>query len=170
MIRALAEKDVDEFLKIRMDSLKLSPKSFGADPNTNIDKERTRLDLQSKNEENFILGYLEGDQVTGMIGFIREKSIKKRHKGFIWGVFVYAEYRGRGIGKKLMESCLHRLSTIHGLEKVVLTVSSTSTEAIALYEKFGFSQFGIEKKSMKWQDEYVDEIYMEKLLKNGADT
>lgn len=165
MITELTDKDLDAFIKIRRDSLSFSPKSFGSSPDTEINRESTRIDLQSKNEENFILGYFQKGNIIGMLGFIREKSLKKKHKGFIWGVFVYKEFRGRGIGKMLMESCLMRIGKLNGIEKVVLTVSSASSEAITLYENLGFSQFGKEIKSMKWQGEYLDEIYMEKNLK-----
>lgn len=165
VIRELTEKDLDKFLKIRNDSLRLCPKSFGADPNTTIDKEKTRLDLQSKNEENFILGYFDHDQIVGMLGFIRESGMKKKHKGFIWGVFVYPEYRGKGIGKELLQACLSKTALLKGLKKVMLTVSNISMEAISLYVSLGFQQYGIEKDAMRWEGEAIDEICMEKLIK-----
>ena len=164
MIRELTERELDEFLKVRTDSLKLNPNSFGSDPNLKIDKEKTRVDLKSKNEENFILGYYNHDQMIGLVGFIRESGIKKKHKGFIWGVFVYPEFRGKGIGKELLKACLTKIAELNGIVKVVLTVTHTSTEAIALYKRLGFNQFGIEKNSMKWKGVSIDEIYMEKIM------
>ena len=56
MIRALNENDVAAFIKIRSDGLRLSPRSFGADPVPQIemDVKTTQKDLKAKNESNFI--------------------------------------------------------------------------------------------------------------------
>ncbi len=164
MIRAITEKDADAFIRIRRDSLRLEPRSFGADPDAEIDREATFRNLQAKNEEDFVLGYFDEGKLIGLLGFIRESKRKKRHKGRIWGFFVYPEYRGKGIGRALFQECLDRASAIEGLEKVILSVTAVSERALAFYQSFGFKEYGREKGSMKWEGEWLEEIFMEKRL------
>lgn len=164
MIRSLNENDVDIFIKIRKDSLQLDPNSFGSSPNAEINREKTFKDLIAKNDENFILGYFEGDALVGILGFIRYGNEKTRHKGFIWGVFVYDQFRRKKIGKQLFEECIERVSKLPKLEKIILGVSHISAPALGLYKKMGFEVYGWEKKAMIWEGEYIDEILMEKVL------
>lgn len=161
MIQSINEKKLDDFLKIRQDSLLLDPPAFGADPNPAIDRERTRQDLQAKNEENFILLYYHDDQVAGMTGLFRYPKLKLRHKTYIWGVFVYPEYRGLGIARQLMEEAIRRARKMEGVEKVNLGLSHSSASALKLYQKLGFREYGRERKAMKWAGEWIDEILMD---------
>ena len=164
MIRTLNENDVDIFIKIRKDSLRMNPKSFGSSPNAEINREKTFEDLKAKNDENFILGYFDGAELVGSLGFIRYQNEKVRHKGFIWGVFVYDQYRGKKIGKMLMQNCIDRASKLPGLEKIMLSVSHVSSAALALYTNIGFEIYGRETNAMIWEGAYIDEISMEKIL------
>ena len=164
MIRALNEKDVDAFIRLRKESIVTMPASFGADPDVEIDRETTEKDLKGKSEENFILGYFEGQTLVAMLGFIRYKNQKTRHKAFIWGVYVSEDYRGKKIGKQLMMACIERAKSISGLEKILLGVSHISDAAIGLYESMGFTTYGAERNAMLWQGEYIHEILMEKTL------
>ena len=164
MIRRLNEIDLDLFIKIREDSIQLDPKSFGSDPGSKIDRAQTLKDLKAKNDQDFILGYFEENQFVGILGFIRFSNQKTKHKGFIWGVYVYEEYRRKKIGEQLLKSCIDRASKLKGLEKILLGVSHISENALSLYDRMGFAIYGREKNAMIWEGEYIDEILMEKIL------
>lgn len=164
MIRPLDVTDVDSFIQIRSDSLRLDPKSFGASPTVQIDRNKTIQDFKAKNDENFILGYFEDDNLVGTLGFIRNQNEKTRHKGFIWGVYVYKEYRGKGIGGDLMRECIERVKLLPNFQKLILGVSHISDSALALYYKQGFEEYGREKNAMIWDGKFIDEILMEKVL------
>lgn len=164
MIKAINENQLDDFLKIRRDSLLLDPPAFGADPNPQMDREKTRRDLQAKNEENFILFYYQQQQVAGMLGLMRFTKVKVRHKAYIWGVFVYPQFRGQGIARQLMEEAIARARKIVGLEKINLGASHTSDAALALYEGLGFKAYGRERRAMKWEGEWIDEVLFDLLL------
>ncbi|NRB46644.1 MAG: GNAT family N-acetyltransferase [Saprospiraceae bacterium] len=163
MIRALGPEDLEAFIQIRSDSLCISPESFGSEPRTPeaFDRIATRKDLEAKNERNFILGYFQGEKLKGIIGFIQPERDKVRHRAFIWGVFVYPEYRGQGIGRALMESTLERAKGIEGLVKVVLSVTYSAEAAKRLYESFGFKTYGLERDAMRWNGKALDELFME---------
>ena len=164
MIRPLNEKDLEQSIKIRRDSLTSYSMSFGADPKKPIDRAKTFEDLKAKNEENFILGFFDNGTLIGTLGFVRYSNPKTRHKAFIWGVFVYPEYWGKKIGSLLLEECISKAERIEGLEKIILGASHISDAAIALYRKFGFEVYGRERKAMIVEGEYIDEILYEKYL------
>ena len=160
MIRDLTEHDLDSFIRIREDSLKLDPMSFGASPFVKIDREETLQRLREKNESDFILGCFEDYQLVGITGFVRYKNVKTKHKAFIWGVFVYEAFRGKKIGETLMTMCISRARKL-GLEKLLLGASHTSDAAIDLYKKLGFEEYGREVNAMKWENKYIDEVLFE---------
>ncbi|MBO5313210.1 MAG: ribosomal protein S18-alanine N-acetyltransferase [Clostridia bacterium] len=62
----------------------------------------------------------------------------------IINVAVREEYRGRGIGSRLLENLLTELKG-RGVIKVLLEVRESNLSAIGLYKKHGFSPVGISK-------------------------
>ena len=101
----------------------------------------------------------KGDLV-GMAGCFRERHLKTRHKGRIWGVYVRANCRGKGLGRGLLAALLERVKKLPGLEQVNLSVSSSQVAARKLYRSLGFETFGVEDKALKIGDQYLQEEYM----------
>ncbi|MDQ0058074.1 GNAT family N-acetyltransferase [Paenibacillus harenae] len=94
------------------------------------------------------------------IGFVREHKKKLNHKGTIWGTYVAQEFRGQGIGRKLLEETLLRASKLDGLSQVNLGVITNNAAAKSLYESCGFRSYGVEKNAMKYDGKYLDENLM----------
>ena len=65
-------------------------------------------------------------------------------EGEITNVAVSAEFRGKGIGKKLMEQFLKEAKNA-GVRTVILEVRVSNEAAIQLYKSFGFTIQGIRK-------------------------
>ena len=63
MIRPLTENDVDLFIKIRGDSLRLDPKSFRCNAQCGYRSRTDDIDLKNKSEENFILGFFASNNL-----------------------------------------------------------------------------------------------------------
>ena len=61
-------------------------------------------------------------------------------KGYIQTICVDEEYRGKGLGKKLLHFCEERILKI--APNLFICVSSFNTGAIQLYEEFGFKRIG----------------------------
>lgn len=165
MIRALTVNDLDEFIRVRLQSLKLNPEAFSASYEDGLDPERTKADLAEKDEENFTLGCFDGLKLVGMVTFIRAKRRKLKHKGSIFGMFIDPACRGQGLGRQLMEACIAKVGLIKGVEVIQISVSNKAKAAQQLYTQLGFQVWGREPKSMKVGEEYLDEIFMYKELK-----
>ncbi len=164
MIRPLTATDVHSLVELRKQSLEQEPFAFGADPDQTIDVDDARRVLLSKNDEDFILGYFDGDKLGGMLGFQRYTNPKRKHKALIWGMYVDSAYRNAGVGKRLMETALAMAKSIENLRKIILTASSNAIPANRLYTRFGFTEFGREKDAISWNGSSIDEIHYELFL------
>ena len=94
--------------------------------------------LRAGSAENFIVGAFEQGVAIGMVGCYQEIPLKRRHKAWIWGVFVAPAARGRGIAKSLMQAAIARAKTIPGLEMCFLLSPSDQPAPRRLYESLGF--------------------------------
>ena len=74
---------------------------------------------------------------------------------------IHPGYRGRGIGRRLLEELLRRAEDVQQVEKVELRVRATNEAAIRLYECAGFSEEGRFRHRVKLPDgTLVDDIGM----------
>lgn len=161
-IRLFTEQDAQLLWDLRMLALETDPWSFVESPEElraiSVDEYATRL--RANNAANFIVGAFEQQTALGMTGFYQEKSIKRRHKGWIWGVFVKPDARGRGVARSLMAEAIKRAKAIPGLEMILLTVSVDQPAPRKLYQSLGFRSIGIEPKGIKIGNEHYDEEHM----------
>ncbi len=108
-------------------------------------------------------------KLMGTAGFVRETQPKMRHKGRIWGVYLNAELRGQGVGRRMMQALLERATKIDGVEQILIGVTTTQAAAIALYPSLGFTTWGKESRALKVGDSYIDEEYMVLQVTRKAD-
>jgi phosphinothricin acetyltransferase len=79
---------------------------------------------------------MDGDVLAGIAMMAKYKVISG-HKGMIEDVVVSTDYRGKGIGRKLMEKLLEQAEK-EKLNDVLLFSGHHRTAAIALYKSLGF--------------------------------
>jgi ribosomal protein S18 acetylase RimI-like enzyme len=79
------------------------------------------------------------------------------------GMGVRKEFRGRGLGRKLLEAALQKAKA-RGLERIELEVFASNRAAIELYTSSGFVAEGIRTRGRKLDGEYEDVIFMVKFL------
>ena len=161
MIRALQLEDLDVLYELRQEALIRCPASFGSTPEYES-KEWMADRMRENSEEDFVLGYFIDHRLVGLVGMKRERQEKKRHKAWIWGLYVSRDYRNRHIGRKLLEACIDKSRSIHGLKAIVLSVTDASDRARKLYENLGFERWGIETNALFVDDSYYDEIHLKR--------
>lgn len=72
------------------------------------------------------------------IAMMAKYKVVSGHKGMVEDVIVSSDYRGQGIGRKLMEKLLERAEASK-LDDVLLFSGHHRTAAIALYKSLGFT-------------------------------
>jgi len=85
---------------------------------------------------------LDGDKVTGFLGYGDFRGDDLPGAGEINAIYILSGYRGRGIGRLLMEEALRRLS---GRDRVAVMALKGNLKAIGFYEKLGFERDGTER-------------------------
>lgn len=90
-----------------------------------------------------------------MIGFIAGDP--RPTEGFSWiaTIGVLPEYRGKGIGRALLETCEARLTT----SRIKLSVRSSNIDPIRMYEKAGYK---LVDRWIRYYDDGEDALIMEK--------
>jgi RimJ/RimL family protein N-acetyltransferase len=170
-IRALTADDVEAYWRCRLESLEREPEAFGSsvEDHLKLTPDEIRRRLTGDPANNFVFGaFLEG-RLVGTGAFVRQPELKQRHKGRVWGVYLNAEMRGKGIGRQLMKAVLDRAAEIEGLEQILISVATGQAAAVALYRSLGFTSFGCESKALKIGNRYIDEEYMVLPLPEEAD-
>ena len=110
-----------------------------------------------------IVAEAEGD-VVGLINFKGQERKRLGHVGS-FGVGVHPGFRGRGIGRGLVEALLEWTRNNPEVEKVALAVRADNPRAIALYRKLGFVEEGRRHHEVKLENgEYVDDVLMYQMV------
>jgi ribosomal protein S18 acetylase RimI-like enzyme len=161
-IRLFTEQDTQALWDLRMLALETDPWSFVDSPDElrAISAEEFATRLRSDHAENFIVGAFEQRIALGMVGCYQEVPLKRRHKAWIWGVFVKPAARGRGIARALLQAAIERAKTIDGLDMILLTVSVDQSAPRKLYESLGFRSIGVEPKGIKIGNQHHDEEHL----------
>lgn len=110
--------------------------------------------------------FIAAEYRNKIIGLIRLNNYdlrKSSHIGILT-IYINKKWRGKGIGKSLMNELIEWASENPVIEKIVLRVFSTNTNAIKLYRKAGFRQEGRFRKDLKIMGKYADSISMYKFV------
>lgn len=95
----------------------------------NILKEENTEVFIAEDEHHKYVGHLIVGQTRGMI--------TKLSFGYIYDIFVEEEFRGKGIGKLLLEKA-EDYCRKKGHSRIALSVSATNDSAIKLYSRTGY--------------------------------
>lgn len=97
-------------------------------------KTRTRADVDIILDHSLSIGLID-DTTNTLIGFTRVLSDHFKY-AFIFDVMLDESYRGKGLGKLLMETAINH-SALH---RVTVFELHCHPDMVTFYEKFGFKQ------------------------------
>lgn len=164
IIRRLIEDDAAPYWSLRLEALEREPRSFGMTPEEHRRITPEQLMASILKPSAFLVGAFDENTLVGIARFERENHEKERLKGHVYGVYVTASHRGQGIAKALIETIVAELKHDPACEQLLLSVGTFNAGARAVYSLLGFIGYGIEPRSLRAGDEYIDEEHMVLLL------
>lgn len=164
-IRILGYKDAAQYKELRLEALKDSPPSFCLSHEQEEIYTMQEIEQQIRPQTDcFILGAFEGEQLIGFVTFKRETNSNLSHKGRVMEMYVSPELRNKGIARTMLEELLRLLRENEGLEQLSLTVEATNIQVIELCKSLEFNQYALEKRALKVDGNYYDQVWMVKEL------
>lgn len=155
-LRALNQGDLHRYKALRLSALQRSPMAFGslfAEENAYSDHVFARRLEQTSG--NVVFGAFDGELIVGTAGMFVHERTSERHRGTLCGVYVAPEARGLGLGRALVERVI-----AHAEAHVVILdakVVASNAPATRIYHALGFRQYGLEKKSLHIQGQFLDQ-------------
>lgn len=133
--------------------------------NSTVEQQEIWIKSFSEKQNALILIAELNKEVVGLINFSPNQNRKTKHVGE-FGMSVHPNYRGQGIGRELIDALLVWVSKNTEIEKIILKVFSSNSNALHLYKSIGFIQECIQIRAIKQLNgNYVDLIGMYKFIK-----
>ncbi len=159
-IRVLNEKDTQAYRTIRLNALINNPEAFGSSYEEEAAFEPARFTHRLTNPKSQTFGAFEGEQLGGICNISFQPRKKMRHRAEIFSMYVEPAFRGKGVGRLLIETCLQAARMRPHVRQVYLTVVSSNQTAKALYTSFGFKTYGVDQMAMFYNDRFYDHDLM----------
>jgi RimJ/RimL family protein N-acetyltransferase len=156
-VRRLGTRDAANFRELRLESLQNHPEAFQSSWEYEADKPLSWW--AERLETNAVFGgWVNSSPLVGVAGFRVRDSLKTRHKGLLWGMYVRPQARGTGLAAALVRQVVEHARTL--VEEVGLTVVTSNAAARRLYSAAGFKEYGLERRALKVGSDYYDEMLM----------
>lgn len=101
---------------------------------------------------------VDGSRVVGWADILPRWAAAMGHCGTL-GMGVHAEYRGKGLGFRLLTACLEKAPS-KGITRIELQTRSDNERAIRLYERVGFVLEARLRKAMRFDGIYYEALQM----------
>ena len=101
---------------------------------------------------------LDGEWVVGWADIFAAWQPALSHCGRL-GMGVHPDYRGQGIGERLLAACIAK-ARAKGITRIELETRIDNARAIRLYEKLGFVHEACKKNAMRFDGAYYDAFQM----------
>jgi len=109
---------------------------------------------------NWILLVAEHEgELIGNLEFRNNPKLRNQHSGE-FGMGIRDTYRNKGIGKAILDVFLSWAKDSSTIEKINLTVMSTNSVGVNLYQNFGFIEQGHHPEAIRVNNEYIEVIQM----------
>jgi RimJ/RimL family protein N-acetyltransferase len=163
-IRRLTTSDATLYREIRLEALQKNPEAFGS----TFEKESVQplSWFEAALDRAAIFGAFLDGTLAGIAAYGVYESAKQAHKALLWSMYVRPTARNEGLGKQLVGAVLgHARGRV---EQVQLSVVSENESARRLYAALGFVEYGYDKRALRQDGRYYDEVLMVKFLDDDS--
>jgi ribosomal protein S18 acetylase RimI-like enzyme len=162
-VRRLTPADAALYRDIRLEGLRSDPEAFGS--TFEAEEARPLTFFSERLGGSAAFGAFHDSEIVGVAGLLIREGRKEAHKALLVGMYVRPSARKAGVGRRLVETIVEFARP--RVELVQLAVVSDNGPARRLYQRLGFLEYGLEKKALKQDGHYYDELLMAKDLKTG---
>ena len=99
---------------------------------------------------------LDGDNLVGWCDIVRPRCFEGFQHSGVLGMGVLAGYRGKGVGRRLLDTTIAAARDI-GISRIELEVFASNAVALDLYRKSGFVEEGV-KRAARIMDGNTDDL------------
>jgi ribosomal protein S18 acetylase RimI-like enzyme len=159
-IRPVTRAEAPAWRALRLEALRAHPLAFMSSYEESVERDLAFFAdrIPQPGGADVLFGVYVGDDLRGCAGFGREPGLKEKHKGFMWGVYLRPDLRGRGIGEALVGRVIDHARGQVSLLRCSVTIENTA--ACELYRRMGFIDYGIEPRSLRYEGVDYDEALL----------
>ncbi len=158
IVRRLVESDATAYFELRGEALEREPFAFGSSPDDDRFRSVEAVREMLRDPSHLVIGAFT-PELAGAVGVRREMRAKLRHKAVLWGMYVRADSRRQGLGRRLVEEAI-RVAREDGVVQLHLTATERAAAARTLYESLGFVVWGVEPSGLRVQGQDLAEYHM----------
>ncbi|GMA52422.1 hypothetical protein GCM10025857_37790 [Alicyclobacillus contaminans] len=161
-VRVLEAEDAAAYRRLRLEALLHSPEAFQTTYEDFAARSLEQIAAQlAPSPSHVTLGaHTPTGHLVGTVTLVQEQGRKVQHIANVFGMFVAAPWRRRGVGRMLLEAVIAHSQQWPGVEQLRLSVVRSNDGALRLYESLGFQKFGIEPNALKLDGDAWDEVHM----------
>ena len=164
-IRQLTESDWHLFSQVRLKALQTDPQVFGS--NYKYESEFTETDWRSRlqsPEDNAIFMLFDDEKPIGITGVGIFSDDPTRRTAILWGSWLEAEYRGKGVSKLMYETRINWAKAQPTVERIIVSHRASNVASKYANQKHGFRFTRTHEKT--WHDGVTeDEVCYELFIK-----
>lgn len=163
-VRSLAPEDAAAYVAVRRAMLIDTPRAFSADPDTDRGSDEVGVRQSLTRPDYAIAGAFAGNRLVAVAGLSRTPGRKLMHRVFIWGVWTHPDFRGRGLGERVVRHAIEVAKAWPGVRAICLSACAEQHAAVRLYERLGFKAWGVEPGMMHVDGRLYDEVHMQRSI------
>lgn len=169
IVQPLSAEHAAQYRALMLHGYEHEPDAFTAAPGERADLPLAWWEqrIEGPRQSAAAFGAFGNGQLVGSVALEFSIRPKTNHKAHLIGMYVLQAWRGRGIGRLLLDLALGYARRRTGVEVVTLTVTEGNAAAIALYEAAGFRSFGVEPMAMRTPAGYQAKVHMWRPLIDG---
>jgi RimJ/RimL family protein N-acetyltransferase len=162
-IRLLSVQDLPAYKALRDEALRDFPEAFTSDYETerhrSADSYAPRISALDEHGNKLWGAFDAQSQLLGSIALEVATRAQQRHIGTVLGMFVSRAAHGQGIASDLIARCADFAKFSGQFGQLILTVTASNQHVVRLYERCGFTSYGLLPRAI-----CVDGVFHDKLL------
>ena len=162
--RALEEKDIKDVLAIYNYHIINGLSNFEEEPHT-YENFKNILD-EIKRQELPCIVCLKENKLIGFSYLTKFRNKSGYRFSFENSVYIHQDYVGMGMGNKILIELVKLSKKNKNIKTIIAVIGNNSKASIKIHEKNGFNLIGTIKKVGFKKNQWLDAIYMQKILYN----